>query len=324
MAETAATAAGIAGIVGVLQSLLQCYKDFLTARDFGDDFALCQLRAALLENSTVTWAIAVGLQHESGEPRNEFLVQRPTEKNATLVRLTLDLIRKWLGHANEELDIYTTEGAATEDDASVEEVAVGAESPGDRPSRVKRFANKIHRTAHRQHDNEHPGTLKRTTWALVDKARLEATLDKVTTLVDRLNTDFAPVDQKRQLDQYCEVVKELKLSDEELRELGAEIGDKIFKTVVKMLQNERATGDRFLKMQVTKEGTVNIGDYYDTDWKGDGQRQSSRNDTFEELSVTDTAFVNIGDNFGGKSPLQIRLEQQQEAARRAQSGGVGN
>lgn len=48
MAETAATIVGIAGIVGVLQNLLQCYRDFLTARDFGDDFAILQVRAALL------------------------------------------------------------------------------------------------------------------------------------------------------------------------------------------------------------------------------------------------------------------------------------
>ncbi|KAI3335867.1 hypothetical protein F4824DRAFT_500354 [Ustulina deusta] len=43
MAETAATIVGIAGIVGVLQNLLQCYRDFLTARDFGDDFAILQV-----------------------------------------------------------------------------------------------------------------------------------------------------------------------------------------------------------------------------------------------------------------------------------------
>ena len=76
MAETAATASGIAGLMGVLQDLLQCYKDFLTARDFVDDFTVCQLRAALLENSTATWAIAVGRQYENGEPRNEFLVHQ--------------------------------------------------------------------------------------------------------------------------------------------------------------------------------------------------------------------------------------------------------
>ncbi|WYZ43759.1 hypothetical protein EsH8_VII_000195 [Colletotrichum jinshuiense] len=314
-AETVATAVGISGIVSVLQSLLQCYKDFLTARDFGDDFAVCQLQAALLENSTVTWAIAVGLQHESGEPRNEFLIHKPTKERVALVRMALKLIRTQLEVANKGLDAYTTEGIPSS--------ATDAESPNNKASKMTRIANKVHRTVHRQHDAEHPGTLKRTTWALVDKAWLKATLDKVTTLVDRLNTDFAPVNQKQQLDQYCRVVKELKLSDEELRELGAAVGDQMFKTVVKMLQHERATGDRFVGMKVTKEGTVNIGDYYDKDWKGDIQRQPSQNNTFEEFSVTDTAFVNIGDNFGGKSPIQVRLQQQQ-AARQAESEGASN
>ncbi|SPJ74468.1 uncharacterized protein FTOL_04199 [Fusarium torulosum] len=322
MAETAATASGIAGLVGVLQSLLQCYKDFLTARDFGDDFAVCQLRAALLENSTVTWAIAVGLQNESGEPRNEFLVQRPTEARAKLVKTTLELIRKQLDTTNKELDAYTTEEESS-DDASGEEAHSSATEAEDKPSTMRRMANKLHRTVHRQHDAEHPGTLKRTTWALVDKARLEATLGKATTLVDRLNTDFAPIDQKQQLEKYCEVVKELKLSDQELTNIGAAVGDQVFKTVVKMLQHERATGDRFVGMKITKEGTVNIGDYYDKEWKGDAERQPSKNDTFEEMSVTDTAFVNVGDNFGGKNPLQMRFEQQEAARKRAESGSAG-
>jgi hypothetical protein len=100
MAE-AATAIGITGVVGVLQSLLECYKVFLTARDFGDDYAILQLRAALLENSITTWAIAVGLIDESGVPCNKFLVARPTEHNAMLVEATLALIRK-------QLDVGTT------------------------------------------------------------------------------------------------------------------------------------------------------------------------------------------------------------------------
>jgi hypothetical protein len=78
------------------------------------------LRAGLLENLTVIWAITVGLQHESGEPRNRFLVQRPTEARAKLVKTTLELIRKQLDTANKEMDAYTTEEESS-DDASGEE-----------------------------------------------------------------------------------------------------------------------------------------------------------------------------------------------------------
>lgn len=112
MAEAVATAAGIGGLVGVLQSLLECYKDFLTARDFADDFAVCQLRAALLENSTTTWAVAVGLQHESGRPRNEFLVKPPTNKKIVLVQAALELIRNQLQTATQEVDTYTIDQEA--------------------------------------------------------------------------------------------------------------------------------------------------------------------------------------------------------------------
>ena len=322
MAETAATASGIAGLVGVLQSLLQCYKEFLTARDFVDDFAVCQLRAALLENSTITWAIAVGLQNENGEPRNEFLVHQPTDSRAKLVKAALELTRKQLDIANKEVDAYTTEEKFDGEEESGEHSS--ASEVDERPSKMRRMAMKLHRTVHRQHDAEHPGTMKRTTWALIDKGRLEATLDKVTTLVDRLNTDFAPVDQKQQLEQYCGAVKKFQLSDQELTDIGAAVGDQVFKTVVKMLQHERATGDRFVGMKVTKEGTVNIGDYYDKEWKGSSQRLPSKNDTYEKMSVTDTAFVNIGDNFGGKNPIQMRFEQQEVARKHADNRGAGD
>lgn len=113
---------------------------------------------------------------------------------------------------------------------------------------MKRVANKLHRTIHRQHDAEHPGTWKRTTWALVNKARLEATLDRVTNLVDRLNTDFPPLDPKPQLNQYCETVTKLKLTENELKEIGIAAGDYLFKTIVKLLDLElRIIGSRARK-----------------------------------------------------------------------------
>lgn len=316
MAEVAATAIGIAGVVSVLQSLLQCYKDFLTARDFADDYAILQLRAALLENSTTTWAVSVGLIDESGVALNKFLVALPTEKNAKLVQTTLGLIRKQLDTANDELSAYTSD----EENADALTVSTEVANPKDAPSKMKRVANKLHRMAHRQHDAQHPGTLKRTEWALVSKERLEGTLNKVTTLVDRLNTDFAPVDQKTQLDKYCEDFKGLKLGEDELREVEKTAGDILSKKLLKMLENERLTGNRFKDMRVTKEGMVVIGDHYDENWKGQGvSRQPARNDNFETISVTDEALLSIGDTFGGKSPVQIRLEQM--AARRAQGGG---
>ncbi|KAI1137359.1 prion-inhibition and propagation-domain-containing protein [Hypoxylon sp. FL0543] len=318
MAEAAATAIGIAGVLSVLQSVLQCYKDFLTARDFAHDYATLQLRAALLENSITSWAVAVGLIDDSGVPCGKFLVARPTENNAKLVEMTLELIRERLDAANNELANYTSNAPTSQDVSNAEESP--AVSQNDKPSRLKRAANKLHRMAHRQHDEQHPGVLKRTQWALVNKAHLEDTLNKVTALVDRLNTDFAPVNQKNQLDKYCQDIKDLKLSEEDLREIGATAGDRVFRTVLKMLECERVTGNRFVGMNITKDGTVNIGDHYDKDWDGTNMvRQQGRNDTFENLSVTDMAFVNIGDNFGGKSAVQIRLEQQQ-AARQAKSG----
>lgn len=327
MAEIAATAIGIAGVVGVLQGLLQCYKTFLTARDFGDDYATLQLRVALLENSTMTWAIAVGLIDESGVPCNKFLVVRPTENNVRLVESTLKLIRRQLDAAIEELAKYTDDAPTPHDESNAEEPLprlTGVARPNVKPSMVKGVANKLHRTMHRQHDERHPGTFNRTIWALVDKARLDDVLNTVTKLVDRLNTDFAPVDQKQQLDRLCENLKELRMSGEELEVIRKSAGDELSQRVLKMLENEHRTGNKFVGMKITKEGMVNIGDHYDRDYKGEGMvRQQRHNDAYEDLHITDRAFFNRGDTFGGKSAVQIRLEQMQ-APRQANSGGQGD
>lgn len=327
MAETVATAAGIAGILGVLQSLLQCYKDFLVARDFADDFAICQMRAILLEKSTKTWALAVWLQHDSGEPRSECLIKEPTEENIFAVKTTLEMIRKLLQSVLQEIQAYTVEqhaqGAAAKPKASASGDSQGANSNNKKPATMARIAKKMHRTIHREHDVEHPGTMKRTTWALVDKGRLEGGLDDITKLVNQLHISFPPVDPKPQLDQYCETVKKLELNPEELKEISAASGDYLFKTIAKMLENERVTGIRFKGMKMSDDVTLNVGDYYATDWTGRAERQAApRDDTFEELSVTGRALVNVGDQFGGKSLMQMRLEQM-EAARRDNKGGSG-
>ncbi|KAI1462719.1 prion-inhibition and propagation-domain-containing protein [Annulohypoxylon moriforme] len=302
MAEVAATAIGIAGVVSVLQSLLQCYKDFLTARNFEGDYAYLQLRAALLENSTATWAIAVGLIDDSGAPSNKFLVARPTEDRAG----------------------YTSDTPTSQNISNAEEspsFSLVSPEQNDKHSRTKRIANGLHRVVHKRHSEKLLGVMKQTVWALVDKARLEANLNKVTMLVDRLNIDFTPVNQKQQLDKYYQTIKNIDMCEEDLSIIGEIPSDQISRRVLKMLENERLIGNRFIVMNVSKEGTVNIGDHYDKDWRGESTIwQQARNDTYENLSVTDMAFVNIGVNFGGKSPVQIRLEQL-TAARQTRNEG---
>ncbi|KAI1207283.1 prion-inhibition and propagation-domain-containing protein [Annulohypoxylon truncatum] len=304
MAEVAATAIGIAGVVGVLQSLLQCYKDFLTARNFEGDFAYMQLRAALLENSTTTWAIAVGLIDDSGVSRNKFLVARPTEQRAELVKATLDLIRKQLVTTNTSLATYTNEVPAVQDASNAEDLSTASIGQSDKLSRAKRIASKLHRMVQKRCNEQHPGFMKQTVWGLIDKDQLEADLDKVTTLVDRLNTDFAPLNQKQQLDRYCQDIKDLRMNEEDIREVGEIPGDRISRAALKMLDNERSTGNRFIGTIITKEGKVSVGDFYDKDWQGTSMvKTQSRNNRFEDTSVTDSALLFVGNIHGGKSPM---------------------
>ncbi|KAK6355523.1 hypothetical protein TWF696_004622 [Orbilia brochopaga] len=267
VSETTTATIGDSGIVGVLQSLLQCYRNFLTAHDFGDELAILQLRAALLENSTTAWAIAVGIIDEQEYPQNKFLVARPTENNARLAKETLASVCEQLNLANEELTRRLKQGPT-------------------------------------------------------DKTRLENALNKATTLVDRLVTDFAPVEQNQQLEVFCERIKELKLREGDLKELQKRKIDQFSHRALKSLEDKRAAGSRFININVTKDATVNIGDYYDKDWKYDGvRRQQGHSDTYEVISVTDKAFVNIGDSFGGNHPVWTRLEQMQAARSKGPKNG---
>ncbi|KAI0401433.1 prion-inhibition and propagation-domain-containing protein [Xylaria palmicola] len=310
MAELAASVVGISGVVGVLQNLLQCYRDFLTARDFGDDYAYLKLRTALLENSTTTWGAAVGLIDEHGAPGNKFLVARPTEENARLVETTLRLIHERLEATNAQLATYTSNTPVTQAPPA------GAVALIDKPSSMTRAADKLHRIVHRYRDEQHPGTLNRTIWALVDKTRLDDNLNQATKLMDRLNADFAPVNQKLQLDRYCQEIKDLELDAEEVKAVRENARDQLSQRVLQMLENERLTGNRFQNMQFSGDGSVNVGDYYDKDWSGGSIAVPQRNDTYDGVSVTDNAFLNVGNTYGGVSPFQARF-----ASRQARNGG---
>ncbi|KAK8106821.1 uncharacterized protein PG998_008834 [Apiospora kogelbergensis] len=310
MAEAAATAIGIAGAVSVAQSLVKCYDDFLTARSFPNDYAALQVRAALLENSTKTWAVAVGLLQESGGRGSQFLVAQPTEKNIQLATRAMNSIEAQLNDTNKTISSYTTVEPTSQNNpsSSSENLAppdINDPKPDKKAVVMHRVGDKLHRMVQRQHDALHPGTVKRTRWAMIDKAKLEDTLDTITALVDRLNADFAPAHQNRQLDQYCQGLAGLKLSDEELQEIGELLSDKVSQTVFKMLEGQRLKGDRFCNIQVTKDGDVMIGDYYHKDFQGQHVvRVQSRNDTFEIISVTDTSSLLIGDQFGGRAPMK--------------------
>lgn len=64
------------------------------------------LQAALLDNSTRSWAEAVGLISDSGATLYKFLIERPTEKNAKLAARILTHIQELMNDANENLNEY--------------------------------------------------------------------------------------------------------------------------------------------------------------------------------------------------------------------------
>ncbi|KAF3931306.1 hypothetical protein ABW19_dt0202813 [Dactylella cylindrospora] len=307
MAETAATVVGIGGAVAVLQSLLKAYNDFLTARDFPEDFAFAQLRVALLDNATTTWAIAVGLIDESGSKRGEFLVPQPTESRINLVEETLELIQMRLGTASGYLDQYPSDEAAPQDGSGTETSHGSGVNP-ERGSLKAKVANRLRRMFHQPRDPQHPGTLKRTKWTLIDKNRLDGLLDKITQLVDRLNADFVPDNWKQQLNKYYADIKELGWTEEELEVIGGITADRVSKKVLERLRTERLTSNTYEEFNV--DGSVmNVGNHVSENWTGEvPEFRLGDPNRFGNVNLKNGSVANIGHTFGGESPAQSAMK----------------
>ena len=193
MAEVAATAIGIAGTVSVLQSLLQCYKDFHTAREYPDDFEFLQIEALLLHESTRCWAIAIGFINEDGSDLKQFKIAHPTQENITSIERALKNIKKQLDRANEYLNDTLDKPEVTGDDV----LAGDGKTSSDPNGKVSKGAKKrLTDLVHRPKDPQHPGLIKRVHWAAIGKEQLETYLDKATKLRDNLQSTLPPLNMK--------------------------------------------------------------------------------------------------------------------------------
>ena len=307
MAETAATAIGIAGAASVLQSLLQCYKDFLVARDFGRDYETRVVRLDLLQLSVKNWGIVVGLIDDSGTPQQQFRVSQPTEESVKAVKRSITHIKRLFEDANKALDEYKQESPmAPEPHESQQNDQVAIEDN----KRWKAISRKIHRTVHREHDQQHPGTIKRGQWALLDKERIDELVDDITAIVDRLQTDFPPVDKEQQLGLYHTEILKMGLTDEELVILKniAKSTDTLLEKVTDMTVKERETGNSYKNFETTDDATVIMGDYV-----SDGQKRSGGGNEYTDIKTARGALTLAGNTFGGKSPFEMAMEKMKQA-----------
>jgi Prion-inhibition and propagation len=310
MAEVAATAIGIAGVVSVLQNLLQCYKDFTTARDFPRSLTTLVLQAALIDNSTRSWAEAVGLIDHSGAPLSTFLIERPTEKNAKLAARTLTHIQELMNDANEALDGYHSglEGPAHED------VGSNSAKEEENESRRRKILQKLSRATLCTRTQESSSMIvRRVTWALLDKENLEKKLAEVTTLLDRLNTDFRPKSPEIQMMVYHSSLQSLGIENEEMQLIASVAVDKVSRSVAASAMKEQATGttgNTFERIVLNRQATLHQGDFVAPDYVISGAENllASKN-IFKIIEGSDQTLISIGNQYGGKSPMEMMHER---------------
>ncbi|OBT68963.1 hypothetical protein VE03_01401 [Pseudogymnoascus sp. 23342-1-I1] len=316
MAEVAATAIGIAGLVSVLQNLLQCYKVFAKGRDFPRDLTTLMLQAALIDNSTRSWAEAVGLIDRSETPGNSFLIKNPKE-NAVLAIATLKHMEQLMIDANKTLDEYNF----SEEPLAPEEVgsSLAKEEASDNKRKV---LQKLSRVASRISLQESPNMArKRMAWSLGGKESLEKKLGAVTKLLDHLNTDFKPINPDIQMRIYRSSLEGLGIEQEEMvliaRVAVAQVEfDQVSRKFAASVIDRQATttSNTFDRIKLTNQAMLNRGDFVDSGYVSTGgePRGSSKN-VFKVIEGGDQTMIIIGNQYGGKSPMEIAQERMRAA-----------
>ena len=298
MAEVAATAIGIAGAVSVLQSLLQCYKDFHTAREYPDDFEFLQIEALLLHESTRRWAIAIGFINEDGSDLRQFKIAHPTQKNIQLIELALKKIKRELDRANEDLDDTFDTPADAGDDHLAGDGKTGSDPKGKLSKKAKA---KLMELVHRPKDPQHPGLIKRVHWAAIGKERLEKYLDQVTKLRDNLESTFPPDNIGSLATSYTQDIKSLEMTEDDLMAIAQYATDKLSQQVLLLVENERQTGHLFKNVDMSEGSRLQFGDEFAKDWTGkDFVKPISSESHVDRLTLKGKARVLVGDTHGGK------------------------
>ncbi|OBT89229.1 hypothetical protein VE02_04293 [Pseudogymnoascus sp. 03VT05] len=172
-------------------------------------------------------AEAVGLIDRSGAPLDKFLIERPTEKNAKLAARTLAHIQELMKDANEALNEYHF----AEEPLSIENAGSSFAKEEESGSRRRKLFQKLSRKTRISTRESSNMVRRRVSWSLLDKEGLEKTLAEVTTLLDRLNTDFKPKNLETQMTVYESSLESLGIEKEEMEMIAAMAVDKVSQAV---------------------------------------------------------------------------------------------
>lgn len=254
--------AGLSAI-SVVQNIFQAFILFHSLRDFPDDYAYIQLRAALLHESTAVWAHAVGLvdsADENGNPPHTLNIRDPTPERIDLVTEALDRLLEELQEANTAMSKQPRKAIP----ASEGETAK-ADDEGKKRAAIKSTYRKLLKTTHiwNPSNPKHPGIIPRTSFVLVHKDKLEGYLKNATRIRDELQQNFPPLDEVPQNKALIETFGHMDMTKEEQLVAVAEMPDVLCKKIfAAVLHKENGTYALFEEVNVTDFARLMVGDVF--------------------------------------------------------------
>lgn len=200
--------------------------------------------------------------------------------------------------------------------AEVAATSIGSSSAKEieTESRLRKILQKFPRGITHESSNM---VRRRVAWSLLDKEILEKKLAEVTTLLDRLNTDFKPKSPQIQMMAYHSSLQGLGIEKEEIQLIASVALDKVSQSVAASAMKEQVTGttgSTFERIVLNKQAALHQGDFVAPDYviRGEEHLLSSKN-LFKVIEGSDQTLINIGNQYGGRSPMEMTHERMMAA-----------
>jgi hypothetical protein len=101
--------------------------------------------------------------------------------------------------------------------------------------------------------------------------------------------------------KYTQDIKSLEMTDDDRKAIARYATDLLSQQVLRLVENERQTGNTFKNVDVSDDGRLQFGDEFAKDWTGkDFIKPISSESHVDGLTVEGKARVLVGDRFRGK------------------------
>ncbi|RDW60229.1 hypothetical protein BP5796_11835 [Coleophoma crateriformis] len=288
MAEAFGIVAGAAGLAAAFEPCVQCFLYIQLARNFGKDFATCQIKLDVLRVRLTRWGLAVGLG-ENPNPQAPAPVPQitATEKEVAVLKEVLQSLQDDLEEARRKSE--KVKGRLPE--STAQEI-------GDPDAELSEGPRRIHQTLAKvfsRRDKCRPNLLDKASWALYRKGDFENLIDDITTHMGNLESVF-PAMETAVLQQALVQTSKQELSSiddkEDLKLLSTMAGTSDIALVQAVNDIIKSKGDTWRNIDVNTTNAFNhLGHNF-------GSRETwSGSSTWERINITGSGGKNhLGHN----------------------------